>query len=104
MADNKAKSKDLNQIVDDFVKERLRLIIFNAKKQRFMPDFWRFLSQKTTQTEMLLTPHSSITPCKSMVLRPSDYRITGLQPKLWTPPSEALNFLIFMIIYKYLYI
>ncbi len=38
------------------------------------------------------------------VLRPSDYRITGLHPKLWTPPSEAPNFLIFMIIHKYLYI
>ena len=38
------------------------------------------------------------------VLRASDYRITGLHPKLWTPPSEALNFLFFMIIYKYLYI
>jgi hypothetical protein len=35
------------------------------------------------------------------VLRASDYRITA---KIWTPPSEALNFLIFMIIHKYLYI
>jgi len=35
------------------------------------------------------------------VLRSSDYRIT---PQIWTPPSEEPDFLIFMIIYKYLYI
>ena len=29
------------------------------------------------------------------VLRASDYRITGLHPKLWPPPSEALDYFIF---------
>ena len=46
MVDNKAKSKDLNQILTIVVKEWLGLVDFNAKKQRFMPDFRRFLCKK----------------------------------------------------------
>ena len=38
------------------------------------------------------------------VLRPSDYRITGLHPKLCAPSPKRSFFLIFMIIHKYLYI
>ena len=38
------------------------------------------------------------------VLRASDYRITGLHPKLCAPSPKRSFFLIFMIIHKYLYI
>ncbi len=46
MVDNKAKSKDLNQIFDDFVKERLGKIDFNAKNKDLCPIFEDFCPRK----------------------------------------------------------
>ena len=103
MVDNKAKSKDLNQIFDDFVKERLGCLIL-MQKTKIYARFLKIFVPENDAKEMPLTPHSSVTPCKSMVLRASDYRITGLHPKLCPLPPKSPIFSFFIIIYKYLYI
>ena len=103
MVDNKAKSKDLNQIFDDFVKERLGCLILRHKTKDFCQIFEDFCPRKRRKRVAAYT-HPSVTPCKSMVLRASDYRITGLHPKLCPLPPKSPVFSFFIIIYKYLYI
>ena len=103
MVDNKAKSKDLNQIFDDFVKERLGCLIL-MQKTKIYARFSKIFVPENGVKELPLTPHSSVTPCKSMVLPASDYRITGLHPNLCPLPPKSPIFSFFIIIYKYLYI
>jgi len=73
-------------------------------KAKIFARFLKIFVPENDVKELPLTPHSSVTPCKSMVLRASDYRITGLHPKICAPPSEELFFNKSIIIYKYLYI
>ena len=103
MVDNKAKSKDLNQIFDDFVKERLGCLILMQKTKIFVR-FSKIFVPENDAKELPLTPHSSVTPCKSMVLPASDYRITGLQPKYGPLPLKS-SFFINLLLYinKYIY-
>ena len=70
-------------------------------------DFWGFRHQKDAKRVKQtgsVTPSNLLSYWFSAIYKTTDYRITGLHPKLCPLPPKSSIISFFMIIYKYLYI